>query len=559
MPGPRPIVKFDQIGIAGILRQFRLEVPPNQREYSWTDKEVTTLFQDVTRALADEGSEYFLGTIVTIPRSEDVLEVVDGQQRLATTAILLAEMRNYLRDKEPLIVQSLEEYLTVIVRERRERVWKLKLNTDDNEFFGGMIRAEKDEDRPEPTQHSHTLILSAFDEARKHVSIILAGLKKTDHGDVLNKWITFLEHSVQTILLQVPTGGNAYKMFETLNDRGLKTTQADLVKNYLFEQSHDRLSEAQQKWTRMRRSLESLEEEDITVTFIRQALIAMHGHLRESEVFEKVQTTARGPQTAIQLLASFDNLASIYVAISNPEHEKWNAYQDSIRRAIQTLNLLGIRPIRPLMLAVAFQFEPREAAEAFRMFITWGVRLMIASSTRTGSVEERLAEAAHSVYLKKVMTAENLKKNLATIIPGDQEFRNAFETMTVSRGAFARYYLRSLEMAAKNESAPWFMPNDDRQAINLEHVLPEDPRGAWPEFDEETAKIYLKRMGNLALLLAKSNSDLGSGDFEAKKAVYKKSPYVLTSQIAEASKWGPTQIRERQKGLADLALRAWPL
>lgn len=131
--------------------------------------------------------------------------------------------------------------------------------------------------------------------------------------------------------------------------------------------------------------------------------------------------------------------------------------------------------------------------------------------------------------------------------------------MTVSRAAFARYYLRSLEMAAKNESTPWFIPNDDRQTINLEHVLPEDPKGAWTEFDEETSKIYLKRMGNLALLLAKSNSDLGSKDFKAKKAVYKDSPYVLTSQIADAPKWGPTQIRERQKGLADLALKAWPL
>jgi hypothetical protein len=421
-----------------------------------------------------------------------------------------------------------------------------------------MIRAEKDSDRPAPSQRSHRLILGAFEEAKKHVGIILAGLRPADHGDLLNKWITFLEHSVQTILLRVPSGGNAYKMFETLNDRGLKTSQADLVKNYLFEQSCDRLSEAQQKWTRMRRSLESLEEEDITVTFIRQALIAMHGHLRESEVFEKVQATAKGPQTAIQLLATFDNLAGIYVAISNPEHEKWNTYSDSLRRSIQTLNLLGIRPMRPLMLAVASQFDAKEAASAFQMFITWGVRLMIASSTRTGSVEERLAEAAHAVYLKKIATAQNLKKSLTPIIPGDEEFRNAFETMTVSRAAFARYYLRSLEMAAKDEPTPWFIPNDDRQAINLEHVLPEDPKQAWPEFDEETAKIYLKKLGNLALLQAKSNSDLGSKDFKAKKAVYKDSPYVLTNQIAAAAKWGPMQIRDRQKGLAELALKAWP-
>lgn len=56
-------------------------------------------------------------------------------------------------------------------------------------------------------------------------------------------------------------------MFETLNDRGLKISQSDLVKNYLLGESGPRLGEAQEKWTLMRGALESLEEEDITVTF----------------------------------------------------------------------------------------------------------------------------------------------------------------------------------------------------------------------------------------------------------------------------------------------------
>jgi uncharacterized protein with ParB-like and HNH nuclease domain len=75
-------------------------------------------------------------------------------------------------------------------------------------------------------------------------------------------------------------------MFETLNDRGLRTNQADLVKNYLFQQSDNRITEAQQKWTRMRSTLESLEEEGIIVTFLRQAMIAIRGHLRENDVYE---------------------------------------------------------------------------------------------------------------------------------------------------------------------------------------------------------------------------------------------------------------------------------
>src|SRR5438093_762511 len=129
-------------------------VPPNQREYSWTEREVTTLLQDFTRSISDEEGEYFLGTIVTIPRAPDLLEVVDGQQRLATTAILLSQIRNYLNGREPLIAESITNgFLTDIDREKRERVAKMQLNSSDNEFFRSMI-ADKGP-RPEVRMLSH--------------------------------------------------------------------------------------------------------------------------------------------------------------------------------------------------------------------------------------------------------------------------------------------------------------------------------------------------------------------------------------------------------------------
>jgi hypothetical protein len=562
MPEPSGRIEFLEIGLGGILRGYRLKVPPNQREYSWTDREVTTLFTDLAKAISNErAQDYFLGTIVTIPRSHDVLEVADGQQRLATTAILLAEIRNYLKPTEDLIAESIErDFLTDIDRDKRQRVAKLTLNLDDNEFFCKMLASDRGNQFPQPGNNSsHRRIKEAFSLAKKQVSQIVAGFDKKDHGDTLNRWIRFLEHGAQVILLKVPTVANAYKMFETLNDRGLKTSQADLVKNYLFGQAEDRLPEVQQKWARMKSSLESLEEDDITVTFLRQAMIAIRGHLRESEVYERVQERVKGPHSAVQFLTQLENMATIYVAIFNPEHEKWNSYPDSIRRAIQTLNLLNIRSMRPLMLAAASQLPDKEAADAFRMFISWGVRLIIASSTSRGSVEEPMAAAANKTFLGELLTAKDIKKALEGILPLDEQFRKAFELATISKGAFARYYLRSLEMAAKDESTPWFVPNDDRQAINLEHVFPESPDSNWPEFTEEIGKIYLKRIGNMALLLAKNNSDLGNCTFAVKKAAYRDSPYELTRQIAKAETWGPEQITERQKVLAELALKAWPI
>jgi len=58
-------------------------------------------------------------------------------------------------------------------------------------------------------------------------------------------------------------------------------------------------------------------------------------------------------------------------------------------------------------------------------------------------------------------------------------------------------------MAAKKEATPWFIPNDDKQVINLEHVLQEKPGDNWPKFNDDQVRSYSKRLGNLALLLAK--------------------------------------------------------
>ena len=130
---------FSQLGLASILKQQKLLVPPNQRDYSWTEKEVTTLLQDFARAIRDSDLTYFVGTIVTIRKGQDVLEVVDGQQRLATTAILLAEIRNYLKDSEPEICRSIGEFLATIDRMSREEVPRLSLNLDDNDYFRARL------------------------------------------------------------------------------------------------------------------------------------------------------------------------------------------------------------------------------------------------------------------------------------------------------------------------------------------------------------------------------------------------------------------------------------
>ena len=329
-----------------------------------------------------------------------------------------------------------------------------------------------------------------------------------------------MESKALVVLLRVPNDANAYRMFETLNDRGLRTSQADLIKNYLFGRAGDRLPEVQQRWALMRGALESMEDDDITIIFLRHALTAMGSFVRETQVYDTVQSIARAAQPAVTLATNLEILANAYVAIHNPEHEKWNGYSDATRRAIEVLNLFDIRPMRALMLAIAQKLPTNEAESAFKFCVSLGVRLMIASSTRTGTVEERLADAAHKVFSGDTATAADLIRLVDPMTPTDAQFQAAFETANVSNRKLARYYLRSLEMQAKGEGEPWHIPNDDRAAINLEHILPEKPEGNWPQFSDDEVRLYARRIGNLCLLRASENSNLRSEGFATKQPIF---------------------------------------
>src|SRR5437899_1874559 len=89
-------IKMNPEGIGTILKNHRLIVPPNQREYSWEEKHVQELFQDLQKAIDQPGGNfYFLGTIALTGKNANSPEVTDGQQRLATTTILIATIRDY--------------------------------------------------------------------------------------------------------------------------------------------------------------------------------------------------------------------------------------------------------------------------------------------------------------------------------------------------------------------------------------------------------------------------------------------------------------------------------
>jgi uncharacterized protein with ParB-like and HNH nuclease domain len=92
-------IRITPATIGRLLKEQRLHVPPSQRSYRWKSEHAEDLFRDISTAIDDGDEEYFLGSIVSIETQGKIL-IYDGQQRLATTMILIAAIRNALIDLE---------------------------------------------------------------------------------------------------------------------------------------------------------------------------------------------------------------------------------------------------------------------------------------------------------------------------------------------------------------------------------------------------------------------------------------------------------------------------
>jgi hypothetical protein len=225
---------------------------------------------------------------------------------------------------------------------------------------------------------------------------------------------------------------------------------------------------------------------------------------------------------------------------------------------MDTLNVLGMERIRPLILAVLSVFPVKEARRALRLLVSWGVRLLIAGSS-AGALEKNYSKRAVDIRNKAIKTSSELQKAMRALIPGDDDFRRAFAIAKVGKGWLARYYLQALERQARGEHDPELVPNPNEEEVNLEHILPQNPTpGAWSTFDPESGSAYTNRIGNLALMRNKENSLSGNEEFGDKKKRYSKSDFMLTSSIANSSTWDPQAIEDRQSKLAGLAVKTWP-
>lgn len=249
MPDSREF-SFDLDAIGHIPADRRLAVPIYQRSYSWEREQIADFWLDLSSSLAEGETQYFLGNIVLSEEGNDNgYTIIDGQQRLATTLILLAAIRNEYRrrgdNRRADILQS--QYIATPDLDTGEDFPRLRMNSDDDPYFRALIVNDVERTSVRVLYGSHELILEALKFFEDQVSKV-ADVASSEWRNRLSRWVQFLASNVRTIVVVVPTEADAFLIFETLNDRGADLTIADLLKNYLFGRAGDQLHTVRDGW-----------------------------------------------------------------------------------------------------------------------------------------------------------------------------------------------------------------------------------------------------------------------------------------------------------------------
>ncbi len=550
---------LDLIGNGRIYR-----VPPYQRDYSWEVDQWEDLWNDVLDMKADPGERHYMGALVVEGKSDREFGIIDGQQRLATLSIIALAVLAHLNElaragKEP------EENRERSVELRKRFIGdkdpasliessKLFLNENDDGFYQDYLVQLRTPNNPRGLSRSNSQLWKCF---RFYVDAISREPGLAESGQELAHLLSeTIARQLLFILITVDDELNAYTVFETLNARGLELSATDLLKNYLFSRvkaSND-LTALQRRW----KALVSTVRQERFPEFLRYHLLCEQPRIRTQRLFKIVRDRVTRPEEVFALMDGLEQRAELFAALSDPGHEYWIDFPNC-RPHIQEMQLFRVRQLTPVLFAAWETLSRDDFARVLKMLARLTFRHTVVTGLNTNELEPVSHAGAKALLDGDVKSPAQLFDRLRPIYVEKDRFIQAFAELEVStRGQkkkLAKYILCALERDASGRPCDY-----QTDPGTIEHILPENPGAEWDaSFSQDRQEKFVYRLGNLALLEATANRNVGNGGYETKVQAYARSNYDSTKSIASIAleEWTPELLHERQRRMASRAEHLW--
>lgn len=538
---------------------LRYEIPKFQRDYSWESEHWDDLWQDIFLVFNSEEDEHYMGYLVLQTADNKKFLIIDGQQRLTTLSILilvvlkaltnLVEKGENIEDNEKRIKSFRDSYIGYLNPVTLISDNKLKLNRNSDEYYRNYIVLLKD--LPiRNTNSSEKHMRECFNWFNTRIS------KEFKTGEELARFVDTIVDKLIFTVIEVSDQINAFKVFETLNARGVQLSSSDLLKNYLFSvidetKPHStEIDELESLWSRIIGKLGNKKFED----YLRYYWNSQNKTVRKNQLFKTIRNNITNKEEVFKLIRDLDDTADLYIAIQDPESEYWNELTD-VRNPLRELKLFQIKQTHSLLIAGYKNLEPKVFIKLVKTVAIISFRYNIIGGLNPNEQEERYNKVANEITNTKIFDI----KSLQPIYVSDTNFENDFSTKqfksTPRNHKVVKYIFSKIEYYKYQNEI-----NSDSDLYSVEHILPESSDESWGQFSNEEIDRSIYRLGNLTLLEKKLNRNASTLNYNEKKEFFQQSNCNLTKNLHdEYESWTESKITARQKDLAKAAKSIWKM
>lgn len=541
-------------------------VPRFQRDYSWGEEEWDDLWQDILGTIKEGGEPaHYMGYLVLQSTDDKIFDVIDGQQRMTTLSVivlaglrqlkrLLDEGKDIDRTKQRLeqLRQTYVGYLDPVTLVPQS---KLTLNRNNNNYYQTYLVPLADHLPQRGFKASEHSLRKAFEWFERRVRDYVKG--HADPGMAVAQLIDTMSDRLFFTVITVTDELNAYKVFETLNARGVRLSATDLLKNYLFSVLHregrheHELKALDDRWEQIvgRLGAESFPD------FLRVHWISRRNFVRQADLFKTIRGQIAGPDAVFNLLSGMEEDMDSYLALTSPEASNW---PPKLKEYASTLRMFSVRQPVPLLLAARRSQDNAEFESLLRAIVMISFRYNVIGNLQTSEQERTYHAEAERISKGEHKNVGEILEGLRIVYPNDDSFRAAFAekaigTTQARNRRIVRYILCELERQKSGTDLDF-----DSDTLSLEHICPTSPQDGWANFSDEEIEALSPRLGNMTLLQSSQNKNLGNAEYSVKRPVYAASQFVLTREVAEQNAdWTPDRINARQSQLANLVTAIW--
>lgn len=562
-------MKATEANLLKFLRKSpQFVIPIYQRNYSWTSTQCRQLWADLMRAGRDDKvNAHFIGSIVYVERglssvtSQESLLVIDGQQRLTTSTLLIAALAKHFESQglgeilEAFSNKKLRNYYLLNPDEDGERHFKLILSeTDKDTLLAILQNAPMPPEASSRINENYALFQELIASHQGELTAICQGLAKLVIVDVS------LDRAHD----------NPQLIFESMNSTGLELSQADLIRNYILMGLEPKLQTELYKtyWRPMERAFGQAAYVVHFDAFMRHYLTAKTGEIPNvREVYVAFKAFARSLKGDTRdLVADIRAYASYYCAMALQTET-----DAALKQAFHDLRELKVDVAYPFLLDVYHDYKAErlsndEVLQIIRLVESYVFRRAICEIP-TNSLNKTFAGMSRTLkkdrYLESVQAAFLLLPSYRRL-PADDEFQRQIKVRDLYNFRSRGYWLRRLENHGRKERV---MVED----YTIEHILPQNQALShdWqaelgPEW-ERIQQTWLHTLGNLTL--TGFNSEYSDRPFAYKRDLvtnkdgdpvgFAHSPLKLNMGLGKVASWDEAAIKARADRLATDAAKVW--